>query len=713
MDIFDLVAKLTLDSSKYDEGLDGAGSKASGFASKLGGGLATAAKVSAAGLMAAAGAGIAVAGAFVKGTAAVAAYGDNIDKMSQKMGMSATAYQEWDAVMQHSGTSMETLKASMKTLASAAETGKDAFDKLGISQQQIASMSQEELFSATITALQGVTNETERTYLAGQLLGRGATELGALLNTSAADTQAMKDRVHELGGVMSDESVKAAARFQDSLQDMQTAINGAKRSLAKGFLPAIADIMDGIGNVVSGFDVEGGLEQIEQGVDNFINNLNDVIPRVAEMAGRIIPAFAKAIATNLPTLAQTGLDLILHLGQGIANAIPSLIARLPAIIVGIVNFITSNLPAIVQTGVQIIGGIIQGLAQAIPQLIMTAIELLSKLGDYLINGVTDPRSDFGGKLGQIIIKIGEFLVRAIPKLAEAALKIVAGLAMLLISAAEELVKAAVKLIAKLGEALKNRAKDLAGSAKEMVNQIVNGIANKARDIVNAGKTIIANIASGIVNNVRLVTDKISNVITAIKTKITSVASSLLSSGREIVDKIASGIGNSFALVTNKFNDLKNRIKEKIESMAAWWVSFGYNIVKGIADGITKYAAYVINAITRLVSSAWEKVKDFFGIASPSKLMKWAGKMLDEGFASGISDNADQVADAMDELNGITAEPISGVLSSAGSSGSGNAPNYGGIVINIYGAEGQDVNELAEIVSRKLQTAVDRRRLTFA
>jgi hypothetical protein len=57
----------------------------------------------------------------------VASYGDNIDKMSQKMGMSASAYQEWDAVMQHSGTSMETMKSSMKTLANAAETGNDAF----------------------------------------------------------------------------------------------------------------------------------------------------------------------------------------------------------------------------------------------------------------------------------------------------------------------------------------------------------------------------------------------------------------------------------------------------------------------------------------------------------------------------------------------------------------------------------------------------------
>ena len=68
---------------------------------------------------------MAAGAAFLKGAGDVAAYGDNIDKMSQKMGMSATAYQEWDAILQHSGASIETMKTGMKTLATAAETGND------------------------------------------------------------------------------------------------------------------------------------------------------------------------------------------------------------------------------------------------------------------------------------------------------------------------------------------------------------------------------------------------------------------------------------------------------------------------------------------------------------------------------------------------------------------------------------------------------------
>ena len=165
LNVFEVFAKIGLDTSEYEKNLDKSKQQGMSFGTALKKGFSVATKAVAAVTTAT----TAMGAAFVKTTGDVAAYGDNIDKMSQKMGMSAQAYQEWDAVMQHSGTSMETLKASMKTLANAAETGNDAFQKLGITQEQIATMSQEELFSETITALQNIEDETQRTYLAGLL----------------------------------------------------------------------------------------------------------------------------------------------------------------------------------------------------------------------------------------------------------------------------------------------------------------------------------------------------------------------------------------------------------------------------------------------------------------------------------------------------------------------------------------------------------------
>ena len=46
-------------------------------------------------------------------TSATAAFGDSVDKGSQKLGLSTDAYQEWDFVLQHSGSSIDALKTPL------------------------------------------------------------------------------------------------------------------------------------------------------------------------------------------------------------------------------------------------------------------------------------------------------------------------------------------------------------------------------------------------------------------------------------------------------------------------------------------------------------------------------------------------------------------------------------------------------------------------
>lgn len=121
-------------------------------------GLATGAKAAAAGVAAVTAAAAAVAVKLADTANEAADYGDNVDKMSQKLGLSAEAYQEWDFIMQHSGSDVDKMSASMKKLADAVqEPTKEsaaAFEKLGISIEDAKNMSQEDLFAKTITELQ-------------------------------------------------------------------------------------------------------------------------------------------------------------------------------------------------------------------------------------------------------------------------------------------------------------------------------------------------------------------------------------------------------------------------------------------------------------------------------------------------------------------------------------------------------------------------------
>ena len=395
MDVFDLVAKITLDRSQYDEDLGDAGKDFEGFGGKIKKGLGTAAKVGGAAIAAVGAAGVALTKTVMDGAAQTAAYGDNIDKMSQKLGMSAQAYQEWDAILQHSGASIESMQGSMKTLQVAAESGNKAFEELGISQEELANMSPEEMFDATITALQNVDDESRRTYLATQLLGRGATELGALLNTSSEDTEAMRRRVHELGGVMSDESVKAAAAYQDSLQDMQTAFNGLSRGLMAEFMPSITQVMDGLTEIFTG-NGDAGIQMISEGIDSVVTTIVDKMPQFIDLGLGIIDALLNALIANLPKILNAAGQIVGKIIAGIVKALPTLIREAPEIIKAIISGLVSAWPEIKAAGGELIDVLGEGLEAAFWWLVDLGWQIIDKIAEGISNAWSGLTSWFNG-----------------------------------------------------------------------------------------------------------------------------------------------------------------------------------------------------------------------------------------------------------------------------------------------------------------------------
>jgi hypothetical protein len=253
-------------------------------------------------MAAATGAAIATGKAFVSAANDVSQYGNNVDKMSQKMGISAQAYQEWDFIMQHAGANIEGMKTSMLKLTKAAESGDEAFAALGISQEQLASMNQEEIFSATIKGLQDIQDEGQRTVLANKLLGKGAVELAPLLNMSSSEIDNMREQVHELGGVMSDDAVKAAATYQDELQNMNTALDGVKKNMVSKFLPGMSQVMNGLSKVFSG---NGGIEEIRKGLENVVGNISSLAPQFLSLASVIINSIIAGFGPMLPQLVSS------------------------------------------------------------------------------------------------------------------------------------------------------------------------------------------------------------------------------------------------------------------------------------------------------------------------------------------------------------------------------------------------------------------------
>ncbi len=82
MDLFDIAARITLDTGDYEKKLAGAEKQGSGFADKLKNGLSTAAKVSGAAIAAIGTGAVALGKIFVSGVADVASYGDVLYALS-------------------------------------------------------------------------------------------------------------------------------------------------------------------------------------------------------------------------------------------------------------------------------------------------------------------------------------------------------------------------------------------------------------------------------------------------------------------------------------------------------------------------------------------------------------------------------------------------------------------------------------------------------
>lgn len=445
-----------------------------------------------------------------------AEYGDTIDKMSQKMGMSSDAYQEWDFVLQHCGASIESLKPAMKTLATAAENGSDAFAQLGISQEQIAGMSQEQLFDATIAGLQNVTDETQRTYLAGKLLGKGATELGPLLNTSADDVADMRAQVHDLGGVMGSDAVKAAAAYQDSLQNMQYAFSGLKNNISGELLPTLTLIMDGVTKMLT-----GGGDEVAAAVGDLVVSLSGQLtaqaPRMMSVALTFIAALVTGLLSALPDLMGADVDLVGALLLGIADQLPGIITAAMSALLGIVDTITSpeSITLLIQAAMQLMLALARGLIAAIPQLI--------------------------DAVPGIITNLVESFYAMLPEIIGVGIEIVIALASGLVSNAGHIIAAVPRL----------------------VETIVRGFLACVKSYWNIGKSIVDGIRQGVTEQWQRLKSDVSNLFTGLVSWIKKLLG-IHSPSRVFADigqNMAAGIGDGWA---STIGDINRQIGESLQ-----------------------------------------------------------------------------------------------------------------------------------------------------
>jgi phage-related protein len=146
---------------------------------------------------------------------------------------------------------------------------------------------------------------------------------------------------------------------------------------------------------------------------------------------------------------------------------------------------------------------------------------------------------------------------------------------------------------------------------------------------------------------------------------------------------------------------------------------GHNLIAGFWNGISNMIDWVIDKVSGFADSIVSTVKKAFGIHSPSRVFRDIGDNLGTAIGIGFDDSMSEVeSDMLKATDGLTASMTAdvtayGAQASTLSGSEVNNFNGGSISINVYGAEGQNINDLAEVIAIKLDNMTRRKGSVYA
>ncbi len=153
-----------------------------------------------------------------------AATGDSLDEMSARTGVSVETLSELGLAIELAGADLDTFEAGLrkmqKTIAEAADgsqSAADALGKLGLSVQDVLSLTPERQFKLIADRLSRVEGPALRTALAMELFGKSGTRLLPLLQEGARGLEQFQEQARALGLTISTETAKDAAALADAL----------------------------------------------------------------------------------------------------------------------------------------------------------------------------------------------------------------------------------------------------------------------------------------------------------------------------------------------------------------------------------------------------------------------------------------------------------------------------------------------------------------
>ena len=658
------------------EASEAAGSEGgSAFGTNFAGAIKASAAVISAALTAATAAAVATGAAFINAAKETAAYGDQVDKMSQKMGnFSKSAYQEWDYILKIAGTDgMSTMTMGMKTftnqVAEASNGSASAlanFEALGISLDDLKNLSQEELFAKTIAGLQDMEAGATRSALATDLFSKSGMQLEPLLNMTSEETAELIQQANDLGMILSDEGVQAAADFTDSMTTLQGTLTGLKNSIMANVLPGLTDVTNGLAQIFAGD--KSGIELVKSGIESVLTQISALTPDLMMLAQAIIFGLLDAFAPQLPSVVSGIFDFLNTALLTITEMLPQLT---PVLVLGLQS-------------------IAQVVFESLPVLLTALLSVITELVKWLASN--DNVKKFSDGIVQLVTIIAKSLGDVLPILLPAVINIFGQVADSLISPETlgMLLDAILYLVGAVVVALTASIPEIGGVVVKYFDNIMDTFDVFGIDMRGA----LANL--------------INYVATSFSTWLNNVEATFSTAW----DNITSGAAN----IVESVGGLVDTIISTLQELPSKVISIGEDIVNGLIGGVKNKNGSIVSAMQNLANNAVNAAKEKLKIRSPSRVFMELGAFTAEGFGIGFDDTMSDVqsdmADAFGGLSGNMTAEVKAV-GAGGSLMTGASINAGGNTINVYASEGMDVEQLAQTIAYKLEEMTAAKGATYA
>ena len=368
------------------------------------------------------------------------------------------------------------------------------------------------------------------------------------------------------------------------------------------------------------------------------------------------------------------------------------------------DFLFGNLIPMVGNLVMAIPGVVSGLMmEAIPKMMSWIPSMFAFLKGDTISGwlsagtemISNLASGFFSNLPTMLDTISQVLTDGVEYI---------------IQNASMFLDSGMQLLGNIASGFMNNYPQIMQAVGNMLANVISLIGQNLPQFMQKGVEFIGQMAQGLINNLPTILSGIADVLARVIAAIASNLPKFLQTGIELIGKIAVGIIQAIPTVVGKIPQVISGIVNAFGKYN--WGSIGTNLIKGIAKGVMNAGGLIKDAALSAAKKAFNAVKGFFGIASPSKLMaNEVGKYIPAGIAMGIEKNTKPITDAMHNITDMT-ETAFGMNSSAFGTGyNAYAPAYvgaAGTTINVYGAEGQSTREIAYQVADIINSDVRRK-----